>query len=411
MKLALYHPWIYLHGGIERTILELVRRSQHEWIIFVGHYDPEGTFPGFADLDVRTLRATSVNRALSSVLKSSLQVALQRLPLDSDVDALVVCCDGIGDLITFRNCSLPIFNLCFTPLRAAFDSIYEKKAMSARGLIGKAIYKAMKHSFRAVDRRAWRNYKNIIAISEEVKNRIISGGLSRDERITVAYPGINWPSSVSNVRYEPFILVAGRIMWTKNIELAIRAFLAADTPLSWKLVIAGFVDEKSKIYLRTLQELAEGSGRIEFVVSPTDDEMGDLFRRASFSLFTPLNEDWGIAPLEAMSYAKPVIALNSGGPRESIIHGRSGYLLPSAVSDWSSAIASLSRNAELVRRLGENARADVRRFTWDRFVADVDYSLEHWMRAAMRTAQTAALEASSRQRNLSAESALQYPPE
>ena len=59
MKLALYHPWIYLHGGIERTILELVRRSQHEWIIFVGHYDPEGTFPGFADLDVRTLRATS----------------------------------------------------------------------------------------------------------------------------------------------------------------------------------------------------------------------------------------------------------------------------------------------------------------------------------------------------------------
>lgn len=411
MKLALYHPWIYLHGGIERTILELVRRSQHEWIIFVGHYDPVGTFPGFADLDVRTLRATSVNRAVGSVLKSSLQVALQRLPLNSDVDALVVCCDGIGDLITFRNCSLPIFNLCFTPLRAAFDPVYEQKALSARGLIGKIIYKAMKHSFRTVDRRAWRNYSNVIAISGEVKNRIVSGKLFSDENILVTYPGINWPDTLSDVRYEQFILVAGRIMWTKNIELAIRAFLSADTALPWKLVIAGFVDEKSKIYLHTLQQLAGGSGRIEFVVSPTDEEMKDLFRRTSFSLFTPLNEDWGIAPLEAMSYAKPVIALNSGGPRESIVNGRSGYLLPSSVSDWSVVIAALSRDADLVRRLGENARADVRRFGWDRFVADVDHSLEHWVRAGIQTAQTAALQTSTRQPNLSAKSALRYPPE
>ena len=27
MKIALYHPWIYLKSGLERTILEIARRS------------------------------------------------------------------------------------------------------------------------------------------------------------------------------------------------------------------------------------------------------------------------------------------------------------------------------------------------------------------------------------------------
>src|SRR5271166_6112032 len=92
-----------------------------------------------------------------------------------------------------------------------------------------------------------------------------------------AYPGIDWPPVLANVQYEPFVLLAGRIMWTKNIELAINAFLEAETPAPWKWVIAGYVDAKSQIYLNTLQQLAGGSEKIYFVVSPSDDVMSDLF--------------------------------------------------------------------------------------------------------------------------------------
>ena len=379
MKVAIYQPWIYLHGGLERTLLELVRRSRHEWIVYAGHYNMETTFPGFAEVDVRTLRPTSVDRAVSSVLRSALQVFFQKLPFDSDVDALVVCCDGIGDLITFRNHSLPVFNLCFTPLRAAFDPVYEKKALSARDSWQRIVYHSLKYSFRTVDRRAWRNYRNVIAISEEVKTRIVAGRLFEASRMAVAYPGIDWEPTLANVKYEPFVLMAGRIMWTKNIELAIKAFLEADAPAPWKLVIAGFVDKKSQVYLDALHQVANGSNRIDFILCPPDDVMTDLYRRTSFCLFTPLNEDWGIAPLEAMVHGKPVIAVNSGGPRESIVHGRSGYLLPPVVSDWSSAITELIRNPDMVQGLGRHAHADVKRFTWDRFIAQVDDSIEHWL--------------------------------
>jgi len=80
------------------------------------------------------------------------------------------------------------------------------------------------------------------------------------------------------VVYEPLLLVPGRIMWTKNIELAINAFLKACLPHPWQLVVAGFVDRKSETYLKDLKKLAGGSGRINFIFSPSDSEMRNLYR-------------------------------------------------------------------------------------------------------------------------------------
>jgi hypothetical protein len=45
MRVAAYYPWIYLRGGAERTILETLRRSRHDWTLFTNRYDREATFP------------------------------------------------------------------------------------------------------------------------------------------------------------------------------------------------------------------------------------------------------------------------------------------------------------------------------------------------------------------------------
>ena len=173
-------------------------------------------------------------------------------------------------------------------------------------------------------------------------------------------------------------------MWTKNIELAVEAFAAVNAPAPWKLVIAGYVDVKSQIYLSTLRQLTkelDATDKIEFVVSPSDEAMSDLFRRASFCLFTPLNEDWGIVPLESMRHAKAVVAVDCGGPRESIVNGYSGFLLPPLASDWTAAITSLIENPALTRRLGNQAHIHVKRFTWDNFVTEIDNSIERCLLA------------------------------
>ncbi|MFT2598188.1 glycosyltransferase, partial [Escherichia coli] len=85
----------------------------------------------------------------------------------------------------------------------------------------------------------------------------------------LAYPGIEWNERIEDVTYEPFILVPGRIMWTKNIQQAIRAFKRASLPAPWKLVIAGYVDRKSRGYLEDLRREAAGDPRVEFIEAPS----------------------------------------------------------------------------------------------------------------------------------------------
>lgn len=385
MKIALYQPWIYLHGGLEKSLLEVVTRSSHEWVVYTGHYEPENTFKEFEDVDVRVLNPTTVKRTIGGTFYSAYQAITTKIP-DEGFDAIVVWCDGIGDLIAFRNHDLPLFNICSTPLRAAFDPVYEEMSLDGKGVVYRLLYQAFKYAFRFVDRKAWSYYDGIITTSTEVKNRIIAGGLCTDEsRMQMAYPGIEWHIDISKVSYEPFILLPGRIMWTKNIEQGIKAFILAQLPKPWKLVVAGFVDEKSQVYLQKLKDMVPKNVNVEFVISPSSEQLVDLYNRTSFCLFTPLNEDWGIVPLESMRYGKAVISNARGGPLESVIDGKTGFLHePDDFDGWASSIRKLALDPALCLAMGQHANFHVRNFTWRRFVRRIDNSFTRWVKKKKR---------------------------
>ncbi len=197
------------------------------------------------------------------------------------------------------------------------------------------------------------------------------------------HPGIDVGDAPKQVRYDPFFLVPGRISWTKNIGLAVEAFLRADLPAPWRLVVAGFVDQKSRRYLEELQQLAGSHGRIEFVVSPSDDQLNRLYETAYAVLFTPLNEDWGMAVLEGMLRSKPVIANASGGPRESVIDGATGWLLEPEVEQWSALLRRLPGQADAVKNMGAQARLHVEKYDWKRFVTGVDDLIDSTVRKTL----------------------------
>ncbi len=378
MRVALYQPWLYLHGGLERSILELVTRSKHEWVIFTGYYDPQGTFPEFKDLNIVELRRLSVKRDIPTVLKVALLIMTQKLPLEG-FDALVIWSDGMGDLVTLRNNSLPTFVICSTPLRAVFDPVYQRTAMQKRGFVGRIAYRIFKYAFQGVDRKAWRHFDGVVATSLEVKKRIIRGKLCKDSSKMVLYhPGIDWYAFKVSDTFEPMLLVPGRIMWTKNIELAIDAFKKARLPSKWRLVISGFLDSKSLEYYESLKTRAKGNSRIEFIPSPSDQVLKGLYQTASAILFPPLNEDWGLVPLEAMATGKPVIANARGGPLESVLPGETGWLVEPSVEDWARVLEEIPRNKDLLVEMGRKGRKHVKKYDWSHFVSGIDHALEKW---------------------------------
>ena len=330
-------------------------------------------------MDLRELKAVSVRRDVLSTGRAALTILSQKLP-DDDCDALFVLSEGLGDFILFRNHRKPSLCYCLTPLRPAFDPVYREQAFRKRGALGRLALTGGLAAFSAADKLAWKKYTRVVYLSQEALNRAKQAGLLRNGPTEVLYPGVGVSADRPSDRFDPFFLISGRIMWTKNLQLGIRAFqrFCATHPEARevRLVIAGMVDAKSAAYLDELRDLASADPRIEFRVAPSDEELRRLYAQCCAVLFTPLNEDLGIVPLESMAFGKPVIAVNRGGPTETIQHEVQGFLEEPTPEAFADRMAELYFDPARARAMGRLGFQHARLFSWDHFVGRIDDLLE-----------------------------------
>lgn len=383
MRIALYHPWIYLKSGLERTLFEYRARSRHEVTLYTSRFTPEDTYPELRDSGVVELPRVSVKRTYLGAISGAARIATTRID-PARFDALVVSCDGLGDLLTLRNRDKPVLALVFTPLRAVFDEVYRERALGRLGPL-RPLGLVAEAAFKALDRACWRNYDTVVAISDTVRGRILRGGLRPGGDVGLAYPGIAAGRITGGAAPEPYFLIAGRIMWTKNIRLGLEAFALAKRDLpGWRLVVAGMVDEKSRAIAEELMARGREIGDVEFHTDNTDAQMQALQDRCTALLFTAFNEDWGLTPLEAMAAGRPVVAVDRGGPRESVQDGVTGFLTPDDPAAFADRMLQLARDPALAARMGAAGAERARLFTWDAFVDKLDDAVERMVDARSR---------------------------
>jgi glycosyltransferase involved in cell wall biosynthesis len=376
VKFALYHPWVYLTGGIERVLLELQRRSRHDWVIYTHHLDRDRTFPDLAKSVVELSPGVSVRRSLVPLLHAARTIARTRLPADGRA-GLLVSSEGLGDFIVARNHDEPIAVYCHTPLKIVHDPA-SRAALRTVSRQKYALMRLLGPAFVAADRAAWRRYDHVFANSAETRRRIFAAGLRDDRGVEVLPPGVDlerFKAAPSAAREQRFLL-AGRVMWQKNIELAIDAVrLLADRGIDAPLVIAGTVDDKSSTYADSLRERARGLP-IEFCIDVPDDELAALYAVCTAALFTARNEDFGLVPLEAMAAGTPVLAVDAGGPRETVADGRTGWLRPATAEAFSREMQRILGGPDQVEAMREPARRRAAEFGWQRMVDRIDEVME-----------------------------------
>jgi glycosyltransferase involved in cell wall biosynthesis len=144
-----------------------------------------------------------------------------------------------------------------------------------------------------------------------------------------------------------YVLFVGELVRHKRPEVAIEAASAAGRPI--KVVGAG--PEEARLRARYGQA-AEFLGRVG------DRELAGLYAGAA-ALVVPGVEEFGIAAVEAQAAGRPVVGIDAGGLRETVVHGRTGLLVENGDSD---GLARALRG-DLMRFDGEDIRAHAQRFS------------------------------------------------
>ena len=191
---------------------------------------------------------------------------------------------------------------CFTPMRYLYDQkdlYFNRERWSAPAL--RAI-EAVLGSLRRSDLA--RHPDRYIAISRFVAERIRRlYGMSAE----VIYP------PVDTNRFQPastrgdYYLVVSSLAPYKRVDLAVHAM----NRLGRRLIVVGKGEEERRI-------ASIAGPTVEILGWKPDAEVVDLVAGCR-AFIMPQEEDFGIAPLEAMACGRPVIALGRGGALETVV--------------------------------------------------------------------------------------------
>lgn len=171
----------------------------------------------------------------------------------------------------------------------------------------------------------------------------------------------------------PVVLTVARIELQKNFDTLVEAIriLKANRDASggrFRYLIAGGGPH--------LEHFKAKSGRlgigdvVTFAGSVPHHRIRELLEKASFLVHIPLDEPFGLVPVEAAFCGKTSIVSDHGGPAEVVIDGVTGIhvnaLDPASVAE---KIGHLLDHPEVARQMGGKARSRAMdHYSWDRFV-------------------------------------------
>ncbi len=314
MKIAIIHEFLCSVGGAEKVLQALLKIYPQADVYSLLAEDEV-----VKKLQIKNLHRSALHK-LPGFLRRRTKFWLPFFPyLVEDFDLneydLVISSSNsfAHGVLTRPEC----LHVCYyhSPMRYVWDSYFSYlKDMNLNFFVQyfakKILYKIRNWDFIASFRPDYR-----IANSQTVAQRILKYYNKSTDK--VIFP----PVEIARQNFNPakrqdYYVIIARLSLYKRIDQAILAC----NQLKLKLKIAGTGKD-----LARLQGLA--SSQIEFLGEITEAQKFDLLKNAKAFLF-PGIDDFGIAPVEAMSTGTPVIAFQKGGASETVIHKQSGILYP-----------------------------------------------------------------------------------
>jgi len=185
---------------------------------------------------------------------------------------------------------------------------------------------------------------------------LIPNGVEREPVTGVVSPGI------AALAEAPFLLFVGRVNWKKGLDRLVAALSSAP---GVRVVIAGNDEDGYRAQLEAEAERLGVAERIVFAGPVAGADKSRLFERAQALVLPSYSENFGNVVLEAMTFGCPVIVTPEVGLAPTVQQSGAGLVADGNPATLGAAIARVTGDPELRRRMGNCGRAIVaEQFSW-----------------------------------------------
>lgn len=389
MALVFFYPQIKKLTGAERLILKLADYTAREMgrdgdVVLLTHHLAEecrsALSPGVRLIETGWPLNLTGNHYLDAAIEYALGPALAlRIPRTS-LDGVVffgppsVPAMWFARRLLFRlaNVRVPILYFCFEPPRFIYRDTGD--IVSRLGALG-TFMRPLFSLYRIVDRRMVRSAHRVLSNSP-FGSRKIDEAYGRSA--TVIEHGVDFPrpdpALVESLRaryglpQERIAATVNHLHPRKRVDLFLQAVRYASqlTPDATALVVGGGPEREQ------LQKLAEELGMeigkdVVFAGAVPEAELPAHFALADVYVHTGREESFGLSVIEALSLGLPVVSVNEGGPRDTVLDGVSGYLADATPKALGRSIAHLWAYPARALTMGEaGARFVSTHYRWQK---------------------------------------------
>ncbi|MDQ7021967.1 MAG: glycosyltransferase [Candidatus Gracilibacteria bacterium] len=264
----------------------------------------------------------------------------------ADYDTVIFSGDCISAVKNARVDAKKIY-YCHTPPRYLYD-LREEYLTKLKPYL-KPIFNLISWVFRKMYESDVKKFDLILTNSKNTQSRLEHFIGKKSE---VLYPPVKL-DEFKWIEQGDYYISVSRLSSAKRIDNIVKAFSQmSDKKL---IVIYGVNDpQKDEIF-----ELGKDSENIEFVTCPGNEGFTDYIGKSIAGICIPINEDFGMVPVESMAAGKPVIGVDEGGIKESVINGETGVLIPEggAIEDIIEATKYLTPEVALSMKEKSEERA------------------------------------------------------
>lgn len=357
-KVAFIHPDLGI-GGAERLVVDAavgLQNKGYEVTIYTSHCDKSHCFEEVKD---GTLKVEVFGDKLPTSIMGKCSILCSNLR-QLYLTMCLVATKRIGKFDVFivdqLSSCVPLLGLNARDAKILFYCHFPDQLLATRDSFLKKVYRL---PFDWLEQYTMSLSDQIVVNSNFTKGIFARTFPTLNFIPKVIYPCVNFdnekPSALDKnlknlilSKDDKYYLSINRFERKKNIELAIFAFSECKQKETYKLIITGGYDPKvseNMLYLNELEGLCQDltltykrvsyphfsttehtynakdfeDAQIIFITSISSSFKELLLKNAELLMYTPSNEHFGIVPLEAMKFGVPVLAVDNGGPVETVV--------------------------------------------------------------------------------------------